>query len=469
MQPVKSTSRRDFLKLAVAAATSTAVVAACTQAAPTTTTVPATVTEAPKPAPTPTVPAPTHVPVPPTPTTVAIPTAASLTPSPVPPTLGGIPKPAPTATTVPRASTGSATGGLAKLEEQVASIMAAHHIPGLAVGLIRANQLVYASGFGVRDVRTGAPMTEKSVMIMQSMSKAFTGAALLQLAEGGKVDFARRYLDYVPTFTMEDPRYKDITLRHLLGHTSGLPQQVEREFYEGFLTPYYGPDASQLAVRSLAKGVTLLQDPGGQYFYYSNIGYDIMAELLRLVSGELFEDYVQRHILAPLDMKDSTMLYPEVDPETLVAPHIYDNARNIVVWDYFPWDRRHTPSGGLFSNIVDFSQWVLMLMNGGVWRGQTVLQPASQAFMWTPLSATPLFHQADGYNMGWQMGKDGDREWKFTSGAAPGSQTVALVLPREGLAAMAFSNLGGMSIYYDGYWPGDLCFWALKQMLADVF
>ena len=141
------------------------------------------------------------------------------------------------------------------------------------------------AAFGVRDVRSGAPMTEKSVMIMQSMSKAFMGAAMLQLAEQGKVDFARRYLDYVPYFTMEDPRYADITLLHLFGHTSGLPFCLEGGFFEEFLTPSYGPDASQQMVRNLAEGVTLLQDPGGSDFLYSDIGYDILAELVRLHVG----------------------------------------------------------------------------------------------------------------------------------------------------------------------------------------
>ncbi len=70
--------------------------------------------------------------------------------------------------------------------------------------------------------------------------------------------------------------------------------------------------------------------------------------------------------------------------------------------------------------------------------------------------------------MGWFFGRDADREWAFTDGGGPGSQTVALVSPREGLAALAFSNLYDNHSYFDGYWPGELCFWALRQMLAGV-
>ena len=102
----------------------------------------------------------------------------------------------------------------ALLEEEVRSVMAQHHMPGLAVGLIRANQLVYARGFGVRDIGTGAPMTAKTVILEQSMSKAFTGAAVMQLVERGKVNIDDLYLKYVPYFTMADSRYKKITIRY---------------------------------------------------------------------------------------------------------------------------------------------------------------------------------------------------------------------------------------------------------------
>ena len=80
------------------------------------------------------------------------------------------------------------------------------------------------------------------------------------------------------------------------------------------MTPSYGPGAARELVLSLAGGVTLLQDPGGPDFLYSDIGYDILAELIHLHSRELLEDYSRRHILDPLKMKDSTFLLKEVDP-----------------------------------------------------------------------------------------------------------------------------------------------------------
>jgi CubicO group peptidase (beta-lactamase class C family) len=157
----------------------------------------------------------------------------------------------------------------------------------------------------------------------------------MQLVETGKVNIDHPYLEYVPYFKMADSRYVDITIRHLLGNNAGMPEATSEEWFEFYLHPSYGPDASKQLVESLAN-VKLNQDPGGPAFIYSDIGFDVLAELVRLVSGELFEDYVRRHILEPLQMKDSTMLYSQVDKRTLSAPHIYDSARNIVVWDHFP-------------------------------------------------------------------------------------------------------------------------------------
>jgi CubicO group peptidase (beta-lactamase class C family) len=93
---------------------------------------------------------------------------------------------------------------------------------------------------------------------------------------------------------------------------------------------------------------------------------------------------------------------------------------------------------------VDFSQWVLMNMNGGVWGGKRVLQPASQAFMWEPLAKIPEeWNFGSGFNSGWFMGKEGDSLWKATIGDGPGTQSVVFVRPREGLAVIMFSNVNG--------------------------
>ena len=271
--------------------------------------------------------------------------------------------------------------------DQVQQAMQDSKIPGIAVGVIRANKLVYADGFGVRNISTGAPMTSKSVMSMASISKGFTATALMQLIEARQVNgIDDTFLAYVPYFTMEDARYPAVTLRHLLAHTSGMPPLTDADFFSEFMTPEFDDGAAERLVRSLSTGVSLAQDPGGPDFLYSDVGYDILADLIHNVTGELFENYMRRHILDPLKMKDATFLFTEVKPKDLVAAHVRDETGSVVVWDgYFPYDRKHAPSSCLHCNVEDFSQWLLAQMNGGALHGKRILEPASQAQLWEKL------------------------------------------------------------------------------------
>src|SRR5260370_41204600 len=110
---------------------------------------------------------------------------------------------------------------------------------------------------------------------------------------------------------MADGRYKQITVRHLLTHTSGIPDVVDYEWDK----PQYDPSALERYVRSLSR-LDLLFPPGKQ-FEYSHNGYEVLGDLLAKVSGETFEDYVQRHILPPMRMPKSTLLLEQADPKRM--------------------------------------------------------------------------------------------------------------------------------------------------------
>ena len=155
-----------------------------------------------------------------------------------------------------------------------------------------------------------------------------------------------------------------------------MPPLTDADFFSEFMTPEFDDGAAERLVRSLSTGVMLAQDPGGPDFLYSDVGYDILADLIHNVTGELFENYMRRHILDPLNMKDATFLFTEVKPKDLVAAHVRDENGNVVVWDgYFPYDRKHAPSSCLHCNVEDFSQWLLAHMNGGALHGKRILRP----------------------------------------------------------------------------------------------
>lgn len=354
--------------------------------------------------------------------------------------------------------------------DQVQQTMEANDIPGIAVGIIRANKLVYADGFGVANMDTGAPMTSRSVMSMASIAKSFTGAAIMQLIENGQIQgIDDLYMDHVPYFTMEDPRFQQISIRHLLSHTSGMPPLTDADFFAEFMTPDYDDGAAERLVRSFSTGVMLAQDPGGPAFLYSDVGYDILADLIHNVTGQLFEDYMQEHILEPLRMKDSTFLFAEIDPDDLVAAHIRDENGNVVVWDYFPYDRKHAPSSCLHTSVEDYSQWLLAHLNGGAWRGKRILQPENQARLWEILYYwNPSDELEGGYGWGWDVGRFWEHQLIGSYGGQPGVQTTGLLLPTEGLGVIVLGNCLGSynwEQYPTAYVVADLAFWALNWLV----
>lgn len=355
----------------------------------------------------------------------------------------------------------------AAFDEEVKNAMTANEIPGIAVGVIQDNALVYENGFGVRNLDTGDPMTSRSVMSMASVSKAFTAAAIMQLIETGKMRVEDSFVTHVPYFEMEDPRYKDITVRHLLAHNSGMPELTPDMFFSEWDDPWTDEGAAERYVRSFKTGVMLNQEPGGDQFRYSDFGYDILADLIHKVSGELFEDYCHGHFFEPLQMNDSTFLFSEIAPEALVAAHIRDEDGTPVVWDNFPYDRKHAPSSCLHSNVVDMSNWALAHMNHGELNGNRILQPKNQAQLWEVLFPWGGEDALKAYGWGWELG-DIEGEPLVTSfGGQPGVQTVVALLPEKGLGVIVLGNILG-TLQPDGndpYVVGDLAFWALDKLL----
>lgn len=341
--------------------------------------------------------------------------------------------------------------------QEVQIIQQENKVPGMAIGIVQDNELVYADGFGVSNLETSAPMTATSVISMASISKSFTATAIMQLVAAGKIDVDEPYATYVPYFEMEDPRYRAITVRHLLGHHSGMPELTSDIFLSEWDDPWTDDEAAERYVRSFKTGVTLNQDPGGDQFLYSDFGYDILADLIHHVSGELFEDYIKHHIFEPLGMKNSTFLLSEVAPEQLVAAHLLDKAGNPVVWENFPYDRKHAPSSCLHSTVEDLSRWALVHLNRGELDGKRILQTSSQAQLWEPLFSWGGEDLLRAYGWGWYLGKFEGRELIVGLGAQPGVQTVIALLPTENLSVIALGNLyGGLDDFAAPYYIDDI-------------
>ncbi|WP_437649315.1 serine hydrolase domain-containing protein [Sorangium sp. So ce362] len=268
----------------------------------------------------------------------------------------------------------------ARLRPLVVEAMRRQRAPGVAVAIVRDGSVVLAEGYGVADLTSGAPVTPETLFPMSSITKTFTGVAVMQLAEQGLISLDDPVSRHVPFFRLDDPRAQDITVRHLLTHTSGLPDCDQLALW----------DDPQLDDRALERYVSelpykeLLAAPGERRVY-SNDGFEVLGALVAQVTGEVFERRVERTLLAPLGMSASRMSAPPADPRVRAAGHVLGDAGEVATAPVYPWSRSHAASGTLFSNALDMARWVRMLLGRGALDGVRVLAAETLEDMGKPL------------------------------------------------------------------------------------
>lgn len=112
----------------------------------------------------------------------------------------------------------------------IQDVIQSHELPGLAIGVVADNEIVYARGFGVKNVETRAPVSMTTIFHMASISKPFVATAIVQLVERGQVRLDAPIVTYLPHFKLDDDRYGDITVQQMLSHVSGMPDVEDYEW-----------------------------------------------------------------------------------------------------------------------------------------------------------------------------------------------------------------------------------------------
>jgi N-acyl-D-amino-acid deacylase len=206
--------------------------------------------------------------------------------------------------------TGSAMSGMEQFEEDVRALLKKHSIPGGAIAVLRDGKLKYARGFGYADVENKTPVAPDALFRIASVSKPITGVAIMKLVEEGKLNLDDRvapliaHLTPAPGATV-DPRWEQITIRHLLNHTGGW----DRAKPNGGFDPMDRPAIAAAAVNAPApasaetiirymKGLPLDFNPGEKHAY-SNFGYAILGRVIERVSGIPYAEYVRTRVLQP--------------------------------------------------------------------------------------------------------------------------------------------------------------------------
>lgn len=242
------------------------------------------------------------------------------------------------------------------------SEMKSKKVTGLSVALVRNDSIVWAEGFGYSDLKPAKKCNDSTLFRVGSVSKLFTATAIMQLAEQDKLSLDAPVVDIIPEFSIGSGGYdiREVTIRRILTHKSGLPSDVFRGLFN------FKPDPIDSIIRYL-KNENLTNKPG-TVWSYSNPGYTLLGYIVQRVSGMPFEEYMEKYVLDPLDMNSSSFTLNESNKKLFS-----DGFEKGKTYDEPPLFE--LPAGLLHSNVTDISHFIIMVMNGGRYRGNVILKP----------------------------------------------------------------------------------------------
>lgn len=300
-----------------------------------------------------------------------------------------------------------------KFESMITEAMTETRIPGLSVAFVKDDRIVYARGFGARDKESNLPATPDTLYGIGSCTKSFTALAIMQLAEQEKLELDDPVSKHVPVRLGIDDG--DITIHHLLTHSSGMPCLGVAEIIIYQMTgiedkwiPMSNFDDFLLHISGASEEVA--SKPGKRFFYF-NSGYTLLGEIIERVSRMAYEDYIRKNILLPLKMNRSTFLREEFerDPDTL-TPYFLDAKNGEIVAKpvKLPCHKLKYAPGGLLSSVMELSNYLMFSMDG-VFGEATILEPTFLEEMQKIHIETDMFRSRygvfgrEGYGYGWAI------------------------------------------------------------------
>ena len=281
----------------------------------------------------------------------------------------------------------------AAIDAYLAQEMREVHIPGLALGIVHNDEIVHLQGFGVADT-SGRPVTPQTPFILASASKSFTALAIMQLVDDGKVDLDAPVVTYLPWFRVADQAASArITVRNLLNHTSGLPEDTA---FEAMLSSDISDTALETRVRALSD--TTVNPGAGQTFEYTDANYDTLGLIVQEVSGQTYETQIRERIFTPLAMSHSFTDQTEAHRFGLAIGHRswFGYPRSFEA----PYSRAAMPSSYLISSAEDITHFLIPQLEGGRYNAVSVLTSDGVAAMQKP--AVKEGDRDIFYGMGWE-------------------------------------------------------------------
>lgn len=313
--------------------------------------------------------------------------------------------------------------------------MTQYKIPGVAIGLIDADRLVWAEGFGYVDRSQKVKVTEETLFSLQSVSKTYTATGMLRAMDSGRLELDDKLRKYLPKFSVKSRfgsgEVEKITIRSLLAHRAGL-------CHEAPIGNNYNDCQCAFADHIKSISDSWLVAPVEQRFSYSNLGIDLAGYLLQLRSEASFEQIMKREVFEPLQMTSSTFSQKEALARSSVAGgHIGDDA---IPKMFIPM----IPSGGMYSSVKDMARFIAFQLQGGVVNGRRLISEGLMREMTTPQYPVP--GQVGGYGLGVYNVNSFGATKLLHSGGGYGYSTDQRWIPEYEIGAIVLTNQGKDSL-----------------------
>lgn len=297
--------------------------------------------------------------------------------------------------------------------------MSVGNIPGLALGIVQDDKIIYMKGFGTAGPGKGE-VTPQTLFNIGCVSKSITGLAIMQLVEEGKINLEAPVSEYLPWFSYGGSDVAgQIKVYHLLNHTSGISKR------DGNDTGI--EKGNTIEERIMAKSKSKLAYPVGQVYEYSSINYDILGAVIQKVTKESYGSYVYENIFMPLDMMHTYTLGKEAQENGLAV-------------GYRPWfgfripyksdfSVTAVPSGYIVSSVEDMTHFLLAEINQGQYKNKSILSPEG-------MDTTHASIRNTVYSMGWVNSS----YYIWHTGELANYNAYICIVPSEKLGIIMLSN-----------------------------
>jgi len=312
--------------------------------------------------------------------------------------------------------------------------------PGVSVGIVAGDKLVFAKGYGYRDYEKKLPFTPTTLCQIASNTKLFTAVASGLLVDEGKLTWDEPVRDSVPTIQFYDDQLNNtVTLRDMLAHRTGITRHD---------TIWFKSDFTRLELFERIKYLEP-KEPPRQTFLYNNLMYAAVGYLIELESGKAWEEFVREKIFTPLNMTSTVYSVADMlkQPDHGVPYTEKRDSFELYKIPYYEDIAGVAPCGAIISNVQDMSQWLIALMNDGKYAGQQVVPADVLKATLEPAIALPntmaetrgfweLLNSA--YGMGRETCSYRGHLLTFHGGDLPGFHSQISFMPRERIGVIVF-------------------------------